>query len=64
MTGWLRSAVRPLLRMAGQRSGLKVRMTTHCCDQTTKCLQTSVQRGHEGIVYFVGLTNGATTMVL
>lgn len=64
MTGWLRSAVRRLLRMAGKRSVLKVRMTTHCCDQTTKYLQASAQRGHEGIVYFVGMTNGTTTMAL
>ena len=64
MTGWLRSAVRRLLRMAGKRSVLKVRMTTHCCEQTTKYLQASAQRGHEGIVYFVGMTNGTTTMAL
>ena len=30
----------------------------------TKWLQTSAQQGHEGIVYFVGLTDGATTMAL
>lgn len=64
MTRWLRSALRRLLRAAGRRSGLKVRMTTHCRDQTTRYLQTSLQRGHEGIVYFVGLTNGTTTMAL
>ena len=64
MTGWLRYTVRRLLRMAGQRSALKVRMTTHCRDQTTKYLQASAQRGHEGIVYFVGLTDGTTTMAL
>ena len=64
MTGWLRSAVRRLLRMAGKRSVLKVRITTHCCEQTTKYLQASAQRGHEGIVYFVGMTNGTTTMAL
>ena len=39
-------------------------MTTHCCDQTTKYLRTSTQRGHEGIVYYVGVTNGTTTVAL
>lgn len=64
MTGWLRSAVQRLRRMAGQRSGVKIRMTTHCRDQTTKYLKKSVQREHEGIVYFVGLTTGTTTVAL
>ena len=39
-------------------------MTTHCCDQTTKYLRKSAQRRHEGIVYYVGVTNGTTTVAL
>ena len=39
-------------------------MTTHCLDQTTTLLRESGRRGHEGIVYFVGLTDGTTTTAL
>lgn len=39
-------------------------MTTQCRDQLPKQLRGSVRRGHEGIVYFVGLTTGSTTLAL
>ena len=39
-------------------------MTTQCRDQLAKKLRGSVQRGHEGIVYFVGLTTGSTSLAL
>ncbi len=39
-------------------------MTTQCRDQLTKKLRGSVRRGHEGIVYFVGLTTGSTSLAL
>ena len=65
MTARLWSAMRRLLQVARrQRSRFTVRMTTHCRDQTTKYLRDSAQRGHEGIVYYVGVTNGTTTMAL
>lgn len=46
------------------RSTLRVRMTTHCLDQTTVLLRESERHGHEGIVYFVGLTDGSTSVAL
>ena len=39
-------------------------MTTQCRDQLTEQLRGSVRRGHEGVVYFVGLTTGFTTLAL
>ena len=39
-------------------------MTAQCRDQLTEQLRESVQKGYEGIVYFVGLTTGVTTLAL
>ena len=39
-------------------------MTTQCRNQLTEQLRGSFRRGHEGIVYFVGLTTGSTTLAL
>ena len=39
-------------------------MTTQCRDKLTEQLRGSARRGHEGIVYFVGLTTGSTTLAL
>ena len=39
-------------------------MTTQCRDQLTEQLHGSAQQGHEGIVYFVGLTTGSTTLAM
>ena len=65
MTGRSRQAVRRLLYVARRlRSRSRVRMTTHCRDQTAEYLRESAQRGHEGIVYFVGLTDGTTATAL
>ena len=64
MTSRLRSAIAWLRHVAQrQRSRFTVRMTTHCCDQTTRYLRKSAQRGHEGIVYYVGVTNGLVSRV-
>ena len=43
---------------------LAVVMTMQCRDQLTDQLQGSLKMGHEGIVYFVGLTTGTTTLAL
>ena len=43
---------------------LTVVMTTQCRDRLAGQLYGSIQRGHEGIVYFVGLTTGTTTLAL
>ena len=39
-------------------------MTSQCRDRVADELRTSVLRRHEGIVYFVGLTTGTTTLAL
>ena len=39
-------------------------MTAQCRDQLTEQLLRSVRKGHEGIVYFIGLTTGCTTLAL
>ena len=39
-------------------------MTDQCLEELTEKLRGSVQRGHEGIVYFVGLTTGSTSLAL
>lgn len=39
-------------------------MTTQCRDRIAKQLCGNIQRGHEGIIYFVGLTTGTTTLAL
>ena len=52
-----RRAPRPLPRYT-------VVMTTQCRDQLTQQLRGSVRRGNEGIVYFVGLTTGSTSLAL
>lgn len=39
-------------------------MTTQCRDQLTEELRRSLRRGHEGMVYFVGLTTGKMTLAV
>ena len=39
-------------------------MTTQCHDRIAEQLRWSIQRRHEGIIYFVGLTTGTTTLAL
>ncbi len=39
-------------------------MTTQCRDELTDKLRGNIRRGHEGIVYFVGLTTGSTSLAL
>ena len=39
-------------------------MTDQCLEELTEKLRGSIWRGHEGIVYFVGLTTGSTSLAL
>ena len=39
-------------------------LTTLCRDRIAEQLSNDIRRGHEGIVYFVGLTSGTTTLAL
>ena len=55
---------RPFRRTPRPLPRYTVVMTTQCRDQLTGQLQGSVRRGHEGIVYFVGLTTGSTALAL
>ena len=48
---------RPLVRFT-------VVMTTQCRDRIAEQLSDDIRRGHEGIIYFVGLTSGTTTLAL
>ena len=59
-----RAITRPFRRTSQPLPRLTVVMTTQCRHQLTKQLRGSVQQGHEGIVYFVGLTTGSTTLAL
>lgn len=47
-----------------RRPKLSIRMTTHCRNQTADLLRESAQLGTEGIVYFVGLTDGKATVAM
>ena len=55
---------RPFRRTPQPLPRYTVVMTTQCRDQLTEQLRGSVRRGHEGIVYFVGLTTESTTLAL
>ena len=55
---------RPFRRTPQPLPRYTVVMTTQCRDQLTEQLRGSVRRGHEGIVYFVGLTTGSITLAL
>ena len=39
-------------------------MSSQCRDRIAEQLRWNIQRRHEGIIYFVGLTTGATTLAL
>ena len=60
---WL-AAVRLFRRTPEPLSRLTVVMTTQCRDRIADQLCASIQRRHEGIIYFVGLTTGTTTLAL
>lgn len=65
MIGRLWSAIRQLLRPTPQTiARLTVVMSVQCRDQIAKELLDSVSKSHEGMIYFVGLTNGTTTLAL
>ena len=53
---WVAVETRPFRRTPQPLPRYTVVMTTQCRDQLTEQLRGSVRRGHEGIVYFVGLT--------
>ena len=65
MIGSFRAALARRFRRTPQPSPrYAVVMTTQCRDQLTEKLRGGVQRGHEGIVYFVGVTTGSTSLAL
>ena len=39
-------------------------MTAQCRDRLAEQLRCNTQRGHEGIIYFLGLTTGTTSLAL
>ena len=39
-------------------------MTSQCLEHVTEGLSVGIKTGHEGIVYFVGLTTGTTTLAV
>ena len=65
MIGRLWSAILRLRRPTPQPIlRFTVVMTAQCRDRIPKELRESIRRRHEGIVYFVGLTTGTTTLAL
>ena len=57
LAGRLRRVPQPLPR-------LRVVMTAQCRDLVAAAIGGSSQKGHEGIVYFVGLTTGTATLAV
>ena len=55
---------RPFRRTPQPPPRFTVVITTQCRQQLTEQLRGSARRGHEGIVYLVGLTTGSTTLAL
>ena len=39
-------------------------LTAQCRDQLAEQLHCNIQKGHEGIIYFLGLTTGTTSFAL
>ena len=65
MIGRLWTALeRPFRRTPQPPPRYAVVMTIQCRDQLTEKLRGGIRRGHEGIVYFVGLTTGSTSLAL
>ena len=65
MLGRLCAALaRPFRRTSQPSPRCTVVMTAQCRDELTEKLRGSVRRGYEGIVYFVGLTTGSTSLAL
>ena len=58
------AVVRPFRRAPQFVPRLTIVMTTQCRDRIAEQLCWSIQRRHEGIIYFVGLTTGTTTLAL
>ena len=65
MLGNLRSALARLRRSRRQpRRKLTAVLTSQCLEELTIALRDSSERGHEGIVYLVGLTTGTATLAV
>ena len=64
MIGRVWSAFRRARRSREARQRLTVVLTDDCRDRLAIELGDSLERGHEGIVYFVGLTTGSTTLAV
>ena len=60
---WL-AVKRPFRRAPKPLPKLTVVMTTKCRDRIPTQLRGSIQQWHEGIIYFIGLTTGTTTLAL
>ena len=61
----LRLLTRRLRRASHQPADrYTVVMTSQCLEDVTEGMSTFIELGHEGIVYFVGLTTGTTTLAV
>ena len=65
MLGSLRSALARIQRSPRQpRLRLTAVLTSQCLEEIAPVLRDNSERGHEGIVYFVGLTTGTATLAV
>ena len=55
---------RPRRKHPQPAPALAVVMTEQCHNQLVELLSRDTRRGHEGIIYFIGLTTGTTTVAL
>ncbi len=55
---------RPRRKYPQPAPALTVVMTEQCHNQLVEQLSRDTRRGHEGIIYFIGLTTGTTTVAL
>ncbi|MDE0077731.1 MAG: hypothetical protein OXO50_09440 [Caldilineaceae bacterium] len=59
-----RALTQPFRQTPQPLPNFTVVITAQCHDQLAEQLRESIQQGYEGIVYFVGLTTGFTTLAL
>jgi proteasome lid subunit RPN8/RPN11 len=52
------------LEPASQRNTPRLLLTEACLQQIRACLQPEIQKGHEGIVYLFGRTDGIVTLAV
>ena len=55
---------RPRRKNKQPATTLTVVITTQCLDQIVEQLTGDIQRRHEGVIYFIGLTTGTNTVAL